>query len=69
MVKLELHMEPKKRRVMITNQDEFTYKFTFYIGNIYVGDFVSKDESELIYGYYQTTRFLIEEDEENERTN
>lgn len=31
---------------------------------IYVGDFVSKDESEMIYGFYQTSRFLIEEKEE-----
>ena len=63
-VKLELHVEPNKRRVMITNQDEFSYRFSFYIGNKYVGDFVTKNESEMIYGFYQTSRFLIEEKEE-----
>lgn len=64
MLKLELHMQPEKRRVMITNQDEFTYRFAFYIGNTYVGDFISKNESEMIYGFYETSRFLIEEKEE-----
>ena len=64
MVKLELHVEPKKRRVMITNQDEFSYRFSFYIGNIHAGEFRSIDESDVIYGFYQTLRFLKEEKEE-----